>query len=142
MAEKWIADAIKHPGSLHRDLGVPQGEKIPAKKLAKAAHSDKPRVRRKAALAKTLKGFHHAHQPRPKTNPGDYDNSAHPPPSRLQENPGEADMYTHPRIQMGQPHSFKPPATTEAHGYSHDSHQRDGFHRNSGHVGAHRIGKR
>jgi len=39
-------------------LGVPQGEKIPASKLAKAAHSDNPKIRKRAALAKTLKGMH------------------------------------------------------------------------------------
>jgi hypothetical protein len=38
---------------------VPEGQKIPAKKLAKAAHSSNPTTRRRAALAKTLKGFHH-----------------------------------------------------------------------------------
>jgi hypothetical protein len=38
---------------------VPQGEKIPAAKLAKARHSENPRVRRMAGLAKTLKGMHH-----------------------------------------------------------------------------------
>ena len=60
MAEggKWISGAITHPGSLHRALGVPQGEKIPAKKLNKAAHSDNPTLARRANLAKTLKGFH------------------------------------------------------------------------------------
>ena len=56
---KWIAGAIKHPGALHRQLGVPQGQKIPASKLAKAAHSSDPTLRRRANLAKTLKGFHH-----------------------------------------------------------------------------------
>ena len=56
---KWIQGAIKHPGALHRELHVPEGEKIPAKKLAKAAHSDNPKLRRRAALAKTLSGFHH-----------------------------------------------------------------------------------
>lgn len=55
MAEKWIQGAIKHPGKLHRELGVPQGEKIPAKKLAKAEHSKNPTIRREANLAKTLK---------------------------------------------------------------------------------------
>jgi hypothetical protein len=54
----WIAGAIKHPGALHRALKVPVGEKIPAKKLAKAAHSDNPIMRRRANLAKTLKGLH------------------------------------------------------------------------------------
>jgi hypothetical protein len=57
---KWIQGAIKHPGALHRTLGVPQGKKIPAAKLAKAAHSSNPTTRRRAALAKTLKGLHKA----------------------------------------------------------------------------------
>jgi len=43
---------------LHRALGVPEGEKIPAKKMAKAAHGS-PRLRKMASLAKTLKGMHH-----------------------------------------------------------------------------------
>jgi hypothetical protein len=55
MAKKnWIAGAIKKPGALHRSLGVPEGEKIPAKKLAAAAKSDNPTLRRRANLAKTL----------------------------------------------------------------------------------------
>lgn len=54
----WIKGAIKHPGALHRDLGVPQGEPIPAGKLAAATHSSNPTVRRRANLAKTLKGMH------------------------------------------------------------------------------------
>lgn len=50
----WIADAIKKPGALHKQLGVPEGEKIPAKKLAKAA--DKPgKLGQRARLAETLK---------------------------------------------------------------------------------------
>ena len=57
--EKWIQGAIKHKGSLHKILHVPQGQKIPAKKLAKAEHSKNPSVRKKASLAKTLKSFHH-----------------------------------------------------------------------------------
>jgi len=55
MATKWIKEAIKHPGKLHRELGVPQGEKIPAKKLAKASKSKSPTIRKEVALAKTLK---------------------------------------------------------------------------------------
>jgi hypothetical protein len=54
MAEKWIQKAIKRPGALHRELGVPEGEKIPAKKMAKAAKSTNPRIRKQVALAKTL----------------------------------------------------------------------------------------
>ncbi len=55
MVKKWIAGAIKHPGKLHRELGVPQGKKIPAKKLAKAEHSKNSTIRKEAVLAKTLK---------------------------------------------------------------------------------------
>lgn len=56
---KWIQGAIKHPGALHEELGVPQGEKIPEKKLEKAEHSNNPTLRKRANLAETLKGFHH-----------------------------------------------------------------------------------
>ena len=58
MADKFIQKAIKHPGKLHRELGVPVGEKIPAKKMAKAAKSKNPTIRKEVTLAKTLKGFH------------------------------------------------------------------------------------
>lgn len=54
----WIAGATKNRGALHRSLGVPAGDKIPAAKIAKAAHSDDPTLRRRAVLAETLKGFH------------------------------------------------------------------------------------
>lgn len=56
---KWIQKAIKKPGALHRQLGVPQGEKIPAKKLAKAAGAG-GKLGERARLAETLKGFHKA----------------------------------------------------------------------------------
>ncbi len=56
--QEWIKGAIKKPGSLHRDLGVPQGEKIPAKKLKAAEHSESPLIRKRVSLAETLKGFH------------------------------------------------------------------------------------
>jgi hypothetical protein len=55
---KWIQGAIKHPGALHKALHVPEGNKIPAAKLAKAAHSSNPTMRKRANLAKTLKGLH------------------------------------------------------------------------------------
>jgi hypothetical protein len=55
----WIAGAIKHPGALHSELHVPQGEKIPEAKLTKAAHSDNPTLAKRARLAETLKGFEH-----------------------------------------------------------------------------------
>jgi hypothetical protein len=57
MATKnWIAGAIKKPGQLHKDLGVPKGEKIPAKKL-KAAEAKGGKVGQRARLAETLKGM-------------------------------------------------------------------------------------
>ena len=58
MAKKWIAGAIEHPGALHRALGVPEGQKIPAAKMASARKSRSMKVRKMASLAKTLKGFH------------------------------------------------------------------------------------
>jgi hypothetical protein len=54
----WIQGAIKHPGALHEDLGVPQGQPIPAGKLAAAAKKG-GKVGQRARLAETLKGFHH-----------------------------------------------------------------------------------
>ena len=59
MSEHWIKGAIKHKGKLHRDLGVPKGKKIPAKKLKKAEHSKNPSIRREANLAKTLRQLRH-----------------------------------------------------------------------------------
>jgi hypothetical protein len=54
--DKWIQKAIKKPGALHKELGVPAGEKIPAKKLAAAAK--KPgKLGKRARLAETLKGM-------------------------------------------------------------------------------------
>lgn len=51
---KWIQNAIKKPGALHKELGVPAGKKIPAKKLAAAAK--KPgKLGQRARLAETLK---------------------------------------------------------------------------------------
>lgn len=51
----WIRGAVKHPGALHRELGVPQGEPIPAKKVERAAHSSDPTLAKRARLAETLK---------------------------------------------------------------------------------------
>ena len=56
MAEKWIQKAIKKPGQLHKDLGVPAGKKIPAGKLNAAADKG-GKVGQRARLAKTLKGM-------------------------------------------------------------------------------------
>lgn len=56
--KNWIAGAIKHPGALHRELGIKQGHKIPASRLRAAAKKGGTEGRR-ARLAETLKGFHH-----------------------------------------------------------------------------------
>ncbi len=57
MAKHWIASATpaSSRGALHRELGVPEGQKIPAKKIEKAAHSDDPKLAQRARLAETLK---------------------------------------------------------------------------------------
>lgn len=55
MAKKnWIKGAIDKPGALHRQLGVPEGKKIPASKIAAAAK--KPgKLGQRARLAQTMK---------------------------------------------------------------------------------------
>ena len=53
-ANKWIQSAIRKPGALHRQLDVPEGEKIPAKKLAKAAEKG-GKLGQRARMAETLK---------------------------------------------------------------------------------------
>jgi hypothetical protein len=56
MTEKWIQKAIKKPGALRKELGVPAGKKIPSSKLAAAAK--KPgKIGKRARLAETLKGL-------------------------------------------------------------------------------------
>lgn len=52
-SEKWIQKAIKKPGALHAQLGVPQDEKIPAGKLAAAAKKG-GKLGQRARLAQTL----------------------------------------------------------------------------------------
>ena len=57
MAKKWIQGAIKHPGALHKELGVPMGQKIPASKLAAAAKKG-GKLGQRARLAQNLKKMH------------------------------------------------------------------------------------
>ena len=59
MAKKsnWIAGAVKYPGALHKQLGVPEGQKIPQKKLAAAAEKG-GKLGKRARLAQTLKKLH------------------------------------------------------------------------------------
>jgi hypothetical protein len=51
--EKWIQKAIEKPGALHKQLGVPADEKIPAEKLAAAAEKG-GKLGKRARLAMTL----------------------------------------------------------------------------------------
>ncbi len=57
--KKFIKEAIKHPGALHKELHIPEGKKIPEKVLKKAEKSKNPTERRRADLAKTLKAMPH-----------------------------------------------------------------------------------
>lgn len=52
--KNWIADAVKKPGQLHKDLGVPAGKKIPAGKL-EAASKAGGKLAQRANFAKTMK---------------------------------------------------------------------------------------
>ena len=59
MNGKWMQDAVKpsHKGLLRKKLHVKEGEKIPAKKLDKAAHSKNPTLRKEANLAETFRKY-------------------------------------------------------------------------------------
>lgn len=48
-----------HKGRLHRALGVPEGEPIPASKIAAAKHSPLAAVRKEATFADNAKDWHH-----------------------------------------------------------------------------------
>lgn len=58
MSEKFIQKAIKHPGALHRQLGIPEGEKIPREKL-EAAASKGGKLGKRARFAMTLEHMNH-----------------------------------------------------------------------------------
>lgn len=53
----WIKGAIKNPGALHRALGVAEGTKISAEKMAQARRSRSAKIRKEAVLASTLSKF-------------------------------------------------------------------------------------
>lgn len=56
MAENWIAKMHMKKGALHKDLGVPQGTKIPASQLT-AKPGDSPKLAKRKSLVKTLSKF-------------------------------------------------------------------------------------
>jgi hypothetical protein len=43
-----------HKGKLHRELGIPVDQKIPASRLAAATRSKNPEIRRDAIRARTM----------------------------------------------------------------------------------------
>lgn len=54
----FIQKAIKKPGALHKQLGVPEGKPIPEGKL-EAAASKGGKLGQRARFAETLKGLPH-----------------------------------------------------------------------------------
>lgn len=54
MAKKWIQKANIKKGGLHKSLDIPQGQKIPAKKVAAAAKRG-GKVGKQARLAETFR---------------------------------------------------------------------------------------
>ena len=53
----WIEEATKNKGTLRKALGIKEGKKISNTKLDKAVHSESPKIRKEANLAKTLRSF-------------------------------------------------------------------------------------
>lgn len=52
----FIQTAIKKPGALHQEMGVPQGKKIPVKRI-KAAAKKGGKLGQRARFALTLEGM-------------------------------------------------------------------------------------
>jgi len=57
--KKFIQKAIKKPGALHKQLGVPEDEKIPKSKLEAAAKKGNTKLAKRARLALTLEKMPH-----------------------------------------------------------------------------------
>lgn len=53
----WIAGAIRHPGALHRQMGVPKGQKIRLGAI-RAAAAKGGKLGQRARLALTLRKMH------------------------------------------------------------------------------------
>ena len=70
MAKRWVPKADFKPGGekgkLHRELGISETEKIPAKRLEAATHSRDPEIKRDAIRAETMKGWRHRRPDRSK----------------------------------------------------------------------------
>lgn len=48
-----------HKGKLHRELGIPEGQKIGHQRLVAASHSRNPTIARDAKRALTMGKWHH-----------------------------------------------------------------------------------
>src|SRR3954468_383976 len=57
--KRFIQKAIKKPGALHKQLGVPEDEKIPKSKLEAAAKKGNTKLAKRARLALTLEKMPH-----------------------------------------------------------------------------------
>lgn len=84
-----------HKGLLHKKLGVPQGEKIPEKKLEKAKRSSSPSERKEATFAEN---FGHKGGKRGSVPRGEHHSDNHRAPTTHDEfhrlgNPKDADDY-------------------------------------------------
>jgi hypothetical protein len=64
VAKKWQPGG--HKGKLHRELGIPEGQKISAGRLTAAEHSSNREVRDDAIRAKTMEGWKHGSEKRKK----------------------------------------------------------------------------
>lgn len=68
--KRWTPKKDFHPGGhkgkLHRELGIPEGQKIPKGKLTAAAHSKSPEVARDAKRAETMEHWDHGAKKREK----------------------------------------------------------------------------
>ena len=58
MARKKMVLHLKK-GALHKQLGVAEGKKIPTGRLAKAAHSSDPLLKKRAVFAENAKHWAH-----------------------------------------------------------------------------------
>lgn len=54
--KNWIQGAIRNPGALHKDLGIPKGQDIPDGRLRNAARQG-GKVGKRAQLAINLKNM-------------------------------------------------------------------------------------
>jgi hypothetical protein len=56
--EKNIKEHVK-PGALHRQMGIPEGQKIPTSKLESMKNSPNPQTRKRANFALNARRWHH-----------------------------------------------------------------------------------